>query len=300
MYIKRNTITRPSISPSTKETSLRHTESTVGNDSAAVLKISRSKIVSIITAVIFCFLLVACNKQKDKARELVMQSIDAHGGKDKWYNSGQLQFRWTYHMSDKGPNAIVDTVQTVDPKTLSVVHEVEGGNIKFGMNGGQAWILPADAKFTPHPRFWALTPYYFLGIPFVFNDPNANFEILPEMMEFEDEKYSQVKVTYNKTAGDSPDDFYVLLINPKTKLVKGAYYSVTNKLVAPNGAGPIKFISLDNLKDVNGVLLASGHRTFLMEEGKIGKLMRHTDVSGVKHLPANTVDLSIPKNSGMK
>ncbi len=262
--------------------------------------VSGGKIITIITAVMCCLSLVACKQQKDEARELVMQSIDAHGGKDKWYNSGQLQFRWTYHMSDKGPEAIVDTVQTVDPKTLAVVHEVEGQDIRFGMNGGQAWILPAEADFTPPPRFWALTPYYFLGIPFVFNDPNANFEKLAETMEFEGERYTQVKVTYNSAAGDSPDDFYVLLIDPKTKLTRGAYYSVTNKLVAPNGPGPIKFISLDNLKNVNGVLLAGGHRTFLMKDGKIGGLMRYTDVSRVKHLPANTVDLSIPKNAAMK
>ena len=263
-------------------------------------KIDSSKAISMILAALCSFLVVSCNQQKDEARELVMQSIEAHGGKDKWYNSGQLQFRWTYHMSDKGPDAVIDTVQTVDPKTLAVVHEVEGQDIRFGMNAGQAWILPADAKFRSHPRFWSLTPLYFLGIPFVFNDSNAKFEKLPEQMEFEGKKYTQVRVTYNKKAGDSPDDFYVLLIDPDSKLTRGTYYSVTNKLVAANGPGPIKFLSLDNLKDVDGVLLASGHRTFSMKDGKIDKPMRHTDVSQVKHLPENSVDLSIPKDAGMK
>jgi len=168
------------------------------------------------------------------------------------------------------------------------------------MNNGQAWIHPAEATFMPPPRFWALTPFYFIGIPFVFNDPNANFEKLAETMEFEGGQYTQVRVTYNKSAGDSPDDFYVLLIDSKTKLTKGTYYSVTSKLVAPNGPGPIKFISLDKLKEVDGLLLASGHRTFSMEHGKIGGQMRYTDVSGVKHLPENTVDLSIPEDAGLK
>ncbi len=262
-----------------------------------------------IMAIMCCFALASCShrgkagsgqSETDEARELVMQSMAAHGGTDKWYHSGQLQFRWTYHMSDKGPKAIVDSVQTVDPKTLAVVHEVPGKEVRFGMNDGQAWILPADAAFKPPPRFWALTPFYFIGIPFVFNDPNASFEKLAETMEFEGKAYTQVRVTYNKDAGDSPDDFYVLLIDPQTKLTKGTYYSVTSKLVAPNGPGPIKFLSLDNLKDVDGVLLASGHRTFRMEDGRIGEQMRYTDVTGVKHLPANTVDLSIPKDAGMK
>ena len=47
----------------------------------------------------------------DEGRQLVMDSIAAHGGTEKWYGSGQLQFRWTYHMSDKGPEAVVDTLR---------------------------------------------------------------------------------------------------------------------------------------------------------------------------------------------
>lgn len=232
----------------------------------------------------------------DPGRELVMESIAAHGGKEKWYDNGQLQFRWKYHMSDRGPEAVVDTIQTVDPSTMAVMHEVVGKNIRFGMNAGEVWSRPEDTEFRPAPRFWALTPFYFVGIPFVFNDPNANFEILPEELEFEGKSYTQVKVTYNKAAGDSPDDYYVLLIDPETKLTRGTYYIVTSKLVAPDGPGPPKFLTLDHLQDVGGVMLASGHRTFKMEEGNsgIGEQMRFTEVSGVKWLPEGTVDLSVP------
>ena len=231
----------------------------------------------------------------DPGRELVMESIAAHGGAEKWYGNGQLQFRWTYHMSDKGPEAIVNTVQTVDPSTMAVVHEAVGKDVRFGMNGGEDWIEPKDAEFTPPPRFWSLTPFYFLGIPFVFNDPNASFETLPEEMEFEGKGYTQVKVTFNKDAGDSPDDYYVLLIDPETKLTRGAYYTVTSSLVAKDGPGPPKFITLDGLQEIGGVKLASGHRTFAMEEGKIGAQMRFTEVADVKWLPEGTVDLAVPE-----
>lgn len=231
----------------------------------------------------------------DAARELVMESIEAHGGKDAWYGNGQLQFRWKYHMTDKGPEAVVDTVQTVDPSTMAVVHEVVGKDLRFGMNGGEVWIRPEGAEFTPPPRFWALTPFYFVGIPFVFNDANAHFELLPETMEFEGVDYTQVKVTYDAAAGDSPDDYYVLLIDPGSKLVRGTYYIVTSELVAPEGPGPAKFLTLDELHDVGGVLLAGGHRTFRMEDGKIGEQMRHTEVEGLKWLPRGSVDLGVPE-----
>ena len=167
----------------------------------------------------------------DPGKELVMESIAAHGGKEKWYGSGQLQFQWKYHMTDRGADAVVDTIQTVDTKTMAVKHEVVGKDITFGLNAGEDWIRPEGAEFTPPPRFWALTPFYFLGIPFVFNDENANFEKLAEQMEFEGKSYTQVKVTYDKEAGDSPDDYYVLLIDPETKLTRGAYYTVTSDLL---------------------------------------------------------------------
>ncbi|QTN31526.1 hypothetical protein HZ994_04020 [Akkermansiaceae bacterium] len=231
----------------------------------------------------------------DEARRLVMESIEAHGGTERWYGNGQLQFRWKYHMTDKGPEAVVDTVQTFDPGTMAVMHEVEGKDIRFGMNGGVFWIRPEAAEFSPPPRFWALTPIYFLGIPFVFNDPGASFELLPETMEFEGKESTQVKVTYDMSACDTPDDYYVLLIDPETKLTRGAYYIVTSDLVAKDGIGPPKFITLDDLQDVGGVKLAGGHRTFSMENGKLGEQMRFTEVSGVKWLPKGTVDLGVPE-----
>ncbi len=229
-----------------------------------------------------------------EGRQLVMDSIEAHGGTEKWYGNGLLQFGWKYYMKDRGPRAIVDTSQTVDTETLAVVHEVTGSHVKFGLNGGEAWISPKGAEFMPPVKFWSLTPFYFIGMPFVFNDEDANFDLLSESMEFEGKDYSQVKITYDDGAGVTPDDYYVLLIDPETKLTRGAYYIVTSKLVAPDGPGPAKFITLDDLVDVDGVKLASGHRTFYMEEGKITDKMRFTEVSGVKFLPRGSVDLSVP------
>jgi len=233
--------------------------------------------------------------EENPGRDLVMESIEAHGGKEAWYGSGLLQFRWTYHMTDRGADTVVDTVQTFDPVTMAVRHEVVGTDIEFGMKEGELWIRPEGAEFSPPPRFWALTPIYFLGIPFVFNDPGANFELLDETIGFEGEEYTQVKVTYEPSAGDSPDDYYVLLIDPETKLVRGTYYIVTSELVAKDGPGPRKLITLDDLQDVGGVKLASGHRTFAMDDGKIGEQMRFTEVSEVKWVPKDAVDFDAPE-----
>lgn len=231
-----------------------------------------------------------------EAKRWVMDSMEAHGGLENWYGNGQLQFQWTYRMTDVGPDAVVDTIQTVDPRTMAVRHEVVGRDVTFGLNDGTDWIRPESAEFSPPARFWALTPFYFLGIPFVFNDENANFELLEKPMSFEGSEYTQVKVTYDEAAGDSPDDYYVLLIDPETKVTRGTYYTVTSDLLGRDEVGPPKFITLDDLQDVGGVKLAGGHRTFAMtDEGQIGEQMRSTDVSGVKWLEPEAVDLSVPE-----
>jgi hypothetical protein len=233
----------------------------------------------------------------NEGKALVMESIAAHGGTEPWYNNGLLHFRWQYHMSDRGPDAVVDSRQTFNPKTMAVTHTVPDSEMRFGWNDGQAWVLNPEEDFPTPPAFWALTPTYFIGIPFVFNDPNARFEKLAESKSFEGKDYTQVKVTYTDDAGDSPDDYYVLLIDPETKATRGAYYIVTHPLVAPDGPGPEKFITLDNLQNVGGVRLASSHRTFKMENGEIGDQMRHTEVSEVRWITEGEADLTIPEGA---
>ncbi len=68
----------------------------------------RMRITSAFFAIGIGFLAVGCQNERkgsaasDPGRELVMESIAAHGGKEKWYGNGQLQFRWIYHMEDRG------------------------------------------------------------------------------------------------------------------------------------------------------------------------------------------------------
>ena len=111
-------------------------------------------------------------------KTLVYESMEIHGGRDHWYGAGLLKFRWRYLMQDVGPEAIVDTLQIIDPESLSVRHEVVDREIQFGWTAGKTWVLPEGALFSPPPKFWALTPFYFFGIPFVFDDPNARFALL--------------------------------------------------------------------------------------------------------------------------
>ncbi len=251
------------------------------------------------------FALTSCDSKQTTAapekpspgKQLVMESIAAHGGIEKWRSNGLLQFRWTYHMTDRGATA--DSIQTIDPLNFAAVHTVPGTDTSFGRaTDGRYWIHPADAQFMPPVQFWALTPVYFLGIPFVFDDDQISFELLPETKSFEGKEYPQVKLTYADTAGESPDDHYVLLIDPDTKLVRGTYYTVTNPLVYKGGPIVEKFLTLDNLQEVDGLKLAGAHRTFAMPDGEIAtEQMRYTDVSQVSFVDRSTIDFTPPEEA---
>ncbi len=232
---------------------------------------------------------------KSEGGQLILDSVEAHGGLKKWFSNGPLRFRWTYHLSDKGPDAVVDTVQTVDTWSSRAVHTVPARpEVSFGWDGKEAWIVPADAEFTPPPAFWALTPYYFVGLPFVLADPGTNFEVLPDI-RFEDKSYRQVKVTYDSGTGDSPDDYYIALIDPDTKQLRGVRYIVTSPLVAPNGPGPEKFLTHEGLTEFEGILLPTAHVTYEMNGDEIGQKMRTAEVTEIKFVDG--ADFTIPKGA---
>ncbi len=57
------------------------------------------------------------------------------------------------------------------------------------------------------------TPFYFFGMPFVFADPGAVHESLGRK-SFQGQEYDAVRVTFQKGTGDTPDDFYLLYLDP--------------------------------------------------------------------------------------
>lgn len=225
-----------------------------------------------------------------------MDAIEAHGGIEKWRSNGALQFRWKYHMTDR--DKVADSLQIVDPVSFEALHTVPGRPLKFGRaNDGRYWVSPPEQNFFPPVQFWTLTPLYFIGIPFVFADDQINYELLDEPKEFQGKDYTQVKLTYSASAGESPDDYYVLLIDPETKVVRGTYYTVTNPLVYQGGPIIEKFLTLDDLQEVAGLKLAGGHKTYTMTDGVIGDQLRYTEVSQVKFLDRDKVDFTPPADA---
>ena len=200
----------------------------------------------------------------------VLASIEAHGGLGAWYGSGPLAMRYAYTRLDSlgqpdTSRAPLTTDQLVDAWRARAVHTVVADTSqRFGWTGTEAWAtsdeLPIDA------RFWSLTPYYFIGMPFVLADPGVRLEAA-DTLTVEGAVAEQVRVTFDPGTGDAPDDYYFLLVDPETRRVRGVRYVVSYGPFNPDGGHTPETIMLyDGAQAVGGpageVVLQGGFRSF--------------------------------------
>lgn len=220
-----------------------------------------------------------------EAGRMVHAAIEAHGGLARWYGNGPLHFRYAYERLFGEPP--LTTAQTVDPWQARAVHAMmPDSSVRFGWTGEEAWVQPAGAEPPINPRFWSLTPYYFVGMPFVLADPGVNLERAGQMTA-EEETYDLVRVTFDAGTGDAPDDYYYLLVDPETQQAGGVRYVVSYPGFYPEGgSSPERLMLYDGAQTVDGVTLQEGFRSFLWTEEGAGEPQAEGRVTDVRFLPA--------------
>ncbi|MEM9664208.1 MAG: hypothetical protein AAF970_04685, partial [Bacteroidota bacterium] len=138
-----------------------------------------------------------------EAGQRVWAAIEAHGGLTRWYANGPMRFRYAYQRLPGG--GAIDTEQLIDPWSSRARHAtMPDSAAQFGWTGTEAWMMPADAELPTNARFWSLTPYYFVAMPFVLADPGVNHELAGQMT-FEGRTYDLVYITFDDGTGDAPD-----------------------------------------------------------------------------------------------
>jgi len=230
---------------------------------------------------------------KTEGGQLLWESIEAHGGLHQWFANGLLEFRWTYNMDDMG--AQIDTTQVIDTWSSRARHTGHGvvEGVTFGWDGTQGWTSPEDAKTPFPPSFWALTPYYFVGVPHVLADPGTVHEKLPDQIAYEGTMYDQVKVTYTPDTGETPDDYCIALIHPKTKQIKGVRYIVTDlRITKGKKATAEKLLTYEGWHDLSGVLFPKSHLSYSMNGNTVGDKIRSAMVSDAKFLGEAEISFS--------
>ena len=244
------------------------------------------------------------NKAKEKlstseAGEIVWNAMEAHGGLDRWYANGPLSFRFNYQPLD-GKTAR-DSYQTVDTWSNRAVHtSATDSTAHFGWTGEQAWVKAKDSTaFEYDTKFWALTPLYFYGQPFVLNGEGVNLELLPEVT-YKEQKQDVVKVTFDAGTGDAPDDYYILYFSKEShKLVAIRYIVSYPEYFKDGGHAPEKFMEVIGENTVNGILFPTSYKThWLTKDKKPGEYITQIDVSNVSFendLPKDFFD--VPKDA---
>ena len=164
--------------------------------------------------------------------QLVLKSIEAHGGLETWFNTRTSSYTWEYANVDMDfrfkSHMVVDNLTRQayhDLLELGTHEEPQAVSGQFAWDGQEAWISP-DSLTQPNPRFWATTGYYFESIPFILADPGINYHKVSDE-ELDGVMYDRVDVSYNTGVGDSPGDVYMLYVNKETGLVDAIRYTVT-------------------------------------------------------------------------
>lgn len=244
------------------------------------------------------------NKAKEKlgtseAGEIVWNAMEAHGGLDRWYANGPLSFRFNYQPLDGKTSR--DSYQTVDTWSNRAVHtSATDSTAHFGWTGEQAWVKAKDStSFEYDTKFWALTPLYFYGQPFVLNGEGVNLELLPEVT-YKQQKQDVVKVTFDAGTGDAPDDYYILYFSKEShKLVAIRYIVSYPEYFKDGGHAPEKFMEVMGENTVNGILFPTSYKTYwLTKDKKPGEYITQIDVSNVSFendLPKDFFD--VPKDA---
>lgn len=202
---------------------------------------------------------------------LVLRAIEAHGGLERWFATPTSAFGWEY--SNVGANLRFKTEMVAHNRSRHVYHDVvslgtpdEPGPFEGRMawNGEEAWFVPADVTRV-NARFWALTGYYFQMIPFVFADPGADHELLPEE-ELDGETYDMVRVSFDEGVGDA-DDYYVTYVDRETGLVRAIRYVVTFGGRPPGGETLFYY---DDYTTVDGLTVPTRFRGYGFSDGERG------------------------------
>lgn len=219
-----------------------------------------------------------------EAGQMVLAAIDAHGGLYRWYANGPLHFRYRYERV--GDESAVDTEQTIDTWSSRARHTLmTDTTVSFGWTGEAAWIRPDSAELPTNARFWSLTPYYFIAMPFVLADPGVNLEPAGQMTA-EDRTYDLVHVTFDPGTGDAPDDYYYLLLDPETRRVGGVRYVVSYPGFFPEGGQtPERLMHYDGAQTVEGIVLQEGFRSFAWTDDGPGEAAARGAVTEVRFDP---------------
>lgn len=207
--------------------------------------------------------------QATPAGTVVWNAMEAHGGLEQWFSNGFFSFHFNYQPLQEGTPR--NTYQIVDTWRNKVRQkEALDTTLQYGWNGKVDWKLFKDSTSIDYDtKFWALTPFYFSGLPFVLDGAGVQLELLPQT-NYKNEVWDVVKVTFAPGTGNAPDDYYVLYFNSETHKLGVIRYIVSYPAYFPKGGHmPEKFMDLFGEQTIDGITLPKSYKTHWLTENDL-------------------------------
>ncbi len=184
--------------------------------------------------------------------DVVDKMVAAHGGMAAWAGAPSVYFtdEWTIPGAPMKMKSHVH-VEQGDRRALLRFPDMDA---TIGWDGVDAWST--NWTMPNPPRFLALLNYHFLNLPWLVKDPGVVLGEPGTRKLWDDpSEYIAVRVTYEAGVGDTPDDYYVLFIDPDTYELHGCEYVVTYPTLIPEGAEstPTHILVYDTFELVSGL-----------------------------------------------
>ncbi|MEO1481813.1 MAG: hypothetical protein AAFU77_06885 [Myxococcota bacterium] len=233
--------------------------------------------------------------EASEAGRVVLRGINTHGGLDAWFGGSALRFRYAYRPVDRPAR---DTLQTVDLIRSRAYHDVYSpATGRMAFDGTDAWST-FDPKLIA-ARFWNLTPYYFVGMPFVFADPGLNLEVIDDAPSAAGlPKSTVVRVTFGEAVGDAPDDYYIAYFAEADGRLLAVRYVVSYPAFfkgAEVSHTPEKLLVFERVEPLGPLKVSRRHVFYAFGEGKRGDVVSEAIVSETAYgVPFDESQLVMP------
>lgn len=229
---------------------------------------------------------------KQGTPDVVRQMIVAHGGMGPWKAAPTVTFRDRWARPD---GSGWETLVTVEQDRRRAYLEVPGRDSSVVWDGERAWGINWEMPIPP--RFLALLNYYFVCLPWLTQDPGVNLSVEGPVKILDDPtEYVAVRMTFDAGVGDTPDDYYVLYIDPRTKRLHGCRYVVTYEAVLPEGVEhtPEHILVYEGWTHQEGLLVPTGFTIHNLD----GSVYARCDVSDWSlHEPFDTARMTMPQKA---
>jgi hypothetical protein len=205
--------------------------------------------------------------EKTEVSEVVWKLIDAHGGMEKWRAAPTVSYEHKL-VAPQEPDDPWLSHELTDQRTRREYQEWPLDEATICFDGDKTWSVNWQ-RLNP-PKFMVNLSYYFLNLPWITQDPGVILDgpgtgKIPE----DDTEYITVKMTFEAGTGESPDDYYVIYIDPETYRMKATEYIVTYGAMLDlfNAPPEMKFIGplyhvYEDYVTVGGLVMPSKYRTY--------------------------------------